>query len=135
MQLPAPLLFEIQLSCFAIIATLASVPVDEPSLTKYLRALACAIIGMIGASFSSLDKRVKGRDMYWHIFLAFFVCGVFFLSAYAMFPNYDWLVWALPCFFIGLCIYGIAVQYRKLDREAGEVDLTKIIRKKTGIEE
>lgn len=134
MQLPPHLLFELQFALFTIIAAISTAPADEPSFTKYLRAMACGIIGMIGASFSSLDKRVKGRDMYWHIFLAFFGCAFFFLSAYSFFPTYDWLVWSLPCLMIGLCIYGIAVQYRKVDKETGEADLSKVIKKKTGME-
>lgn len=135
MHIPAPLLFEMQIAIFAIISVMASVPVDDPGLTKYLRAAACSVIGMIGASFSSLDKRVKGRDMYWHIFLAFFVCAFFFLSVTALLPEYQWLVWALPCFIKGLCIYGLAVQYRKIDKSAADADISKIIKKKTGIED
>lgn len=109
---------------------------DDPfNMTTMLRALDCAVIGMIGASFSSLDRKVKGLEMYWHMCLALVFTGLFFTSAVAMWPNIHWLVWPLPCFVLGFSVYGIAVALRRGDKTVGDTDIISIIKRRTGFDD
>jgi len=109
-------------------------PPDNDTFTTLLRALTAGVLGMIGASFSSLDRAVKGKEMFWHLGLSLFLSGLTFCTLVSIWPGIYWIVWLLPSFVIGFCVYGIAVALKKNSKSAEDFDVTKVIKKKTGIE-
>lgn len=118
------------LGTMCTVGVIENAPNNDISMTTILHALTCAMFGIIGAAFGAIDRKVKGKQLLWHVSLAGIFTGLFFCLVVGMWPQLSFLVWLLPSFIGGICIYGIAVALRKTNRSVEDVDLTEYLKKK-----
>lgn len=96
-------------------------PPPQEGIAHALHALGCSAVAMIAASFSSLDRRVKVRDMAFYVLFAGFAGFMMYFGMYACGVSwYLCLAIALP---FGFCIYGIVGALRKSDGTVSRLDI------------
>lgn len=87
-------------------------------MNESIQVTACVIMGMLGASFSSLDSRTKVLDTVWHISLGGTLAGLIYPTALGIWPSLSWMVCLLPGFLTGFFVYGIAVAMKRTSKRA-----------------
>lgn len=97
---------------------------------SYVHVFACIAVAMLGASFSSLDKRTKVLETAWHVALAGTLGGLTLPTVKAFWPAIMWYVCLLPCFIAGFMVYGIAIALKKSSAKAEDINITDILHKR-----
>ena len=95
-------------------------PPPQEGIAHALHALGCSVVAMISASFSSLDRRVKVRDMAFYVLFAGFAGFMMYFGMQACGASW-YLSFALALPF-GYCIYGIVAALRKSDGTVSRLD-------------
>lgn len=95
-----------------------------------LHIITCAIIAIIGSSFSAMDREFKAKAFFWHSGMAGFIGAMIPMMQRALCPSYEWYICTMPSFIVGFCVYGIAVALRKTDTSAGGINLTELLKDK-----
>lgn len=89
----------------------------------YLHIIACAILAVIGASFSAMDREFKVKAFFYHAGLAAFLGGMCPVMQKAVFPTYVWYICTFPSFLLGFCVYGIAIALKTTNSSVEKTDL------------
>jgi hypothetical protein len=103
---------------------------DPDAVTIFIHALICALVGIAGAAFGSVDQKINIKQMLWHMGIAAFLCGLLCYSQHAVWPTLSWYICLLPSFLVGFIVYGIAVGMKRSNKTVEGVDFVDVIRKK-----
>lgn len=103
---------------------------DPVAVQLFIHALICALVGIVGAAFGSVDQQVNIKQMLWHMGVAAFLCGLLCYSQHAIWPTLSWYICLLPSFLVGWIVYGIAVSLKRSNKTAETVDFVEVIRKR-----
>lgn len=87
-------------------------------------------MGLLGASFSSLDRLTKIRETCIHLGLGGTMAGLSLPTVKAFRPEFPWFGCLVLGFLIGLFIYGLAVAWRKNDKRLEDTNVVDILQRK-----
>lgn len=102
--------------------------IDPVIVSNFIHACVCAMVGVVGAAFGSINQTITVKHLLWHMGLAAFVCGTLCYSKVAVWPTLHWYVCLLPSLFIGFGIFGIAVAMNKSTKSAESIDFVDAVK-------
>lgn len=92
-----------------------------------IHVTACVGLGMLGASFSSLDSRTNIIETAWHIALGGTLAGLTYPTIIGAWPGLSWTLCLLPAFLVGFFVYGIAILMKKASVSVGGLQPADIL--------